>query len=68
MILHYGNIAPRNNADFRALHLALYPMLPTGGNPDYGYGWFNVWDSLFDDAAGSGIQDEIQTIISMYYN
>ena len=68
LILHYGNIAPRNNADFRALHLALYPMLPTGGNPDYGYGWFNVWDSLFDDAAGSGIQDEIQTIISMYYN
>jgi len=67
LIQHYGNIAPRNNADFRALHLALYPTLPTGGNPDYGYGWFNVWDSLFDDAAGAAIQNEIQDILSIYY-
>ncbi len=67
LIQHYGSIAPRNNADFRALHLALYPQLPTGGNPDYGYGWFNVWDPLFDDAAGAAIQNEIQNILSIYY-
>lgn len=67
LIQHYGSIAPRNNADFRALHLALYPTLPTGGNPDYDYGWFNVWDSLFDDAAGAAIQNEIQNILSIYY-
>jgi len=66
LLVYYQGIAPRNNADFKAQQLALYPDLPTGGNPDYGYGWYNYWAELFGEAEGTAIQTELQSIIDLY--
>lgn len=66
LLVYYKSIAPKSNADFKAQQLALYPTLPSGGNSDYGYGWYSYWADIFDESEGEGIQVQLQNIIDMY--
>ena len=44
LLLRYQKLIPATNAAFYAHFAAVYPHLPTGGNPNYSYGWYNVWN------------------------
>lgn len=66
-IERYKTIAPKNNAEFNEHFERVYPGRPTGGNPDYGVGWYNVWRDVFAESHGSQIQAAIQAVLDLYY-
>ncbi len=66
-IARYKTVAPKNNTDFKAHFARIYPKCPcTGGDPDYGPGWYNPWLDKFDATRGAQIQAAIQGLLDLY--
>ena len=66
-LVHYKDIIPADNAEFWDHYLTIYPSQPGGGNPDYQYGWYNVWKSIYDESHGTAAKNAMQDIIDLYY-
>jgi len=66
-LVHYKDIIPADNAEFWDHYLTIYPSQPGGGNPDYQYGWYNVWKSIYDETHGTAAKNAMQDIIDLYY-
>jgi hypothetical protein len=67
-LVHYKDIIPANNAEFWDHYLTIYPSQPTGGNPLYQYGWYNVWKYIYDTEEGTAAKAAMQYIIDLYYD
>jgi hypothetical protein len=67
-LLHYKDIIPANNAEFRDHYLTIYPSQPAGGNPNYQYGWYNVWKNIYDETHGTAAKNAMQEIIDLYFD
>ncbi len=65
---HYQSIIPKNNAEF-ATHAAAFfgGSVPSGGDPDYGSGWYNVWLPLYNESHGIAATNAMQEIIETYF-
>jgi hypothetical protein len=66
-LIHYKDIIPADNAEFWDHYLTIYPSQPTGGNPLYQYGWYNVWKSVYNESHGTAAKNAMQDIIDLYY-
>ncbi|MCF7954463.1 MAG: M60 family metallopeptidase [Phycisphaerae bacterium] len=67
-LVHYKDIIPANNAEFLAHYHTVYPNAPDeGGDPDHGYGWYNVWKSIYNDSHGTAAKSAMQDIIDLYF-
>ncbi|MHC4743530.1 MAG: M60 family metallopeptidase, partial [Planctomycetota bacterium] len=66
-LVHYKEIIPANNAEFWDHYLTVYPSQPGGGNPDYQYGWYNVWKSVYDESHGTAAKNAMQDIIDLHF-
>ncbi len=65
---HYKSIIPLNNAQFVAHANAFFGgSVPSGGDPDYGEGWYNIWLPKYDASHGALAQKAMQNIITRYY-
>ena len=67
-ILHYKDIIPGNNAEFWDHYTTIYPSQPAGGNPNYQYGWYNVWKNIYDESHGTAAKNAMQDLIDLYYD
>ncbi len=65
---HYKSIIPLNNAQF-VVHANTFfgGSVPSGGDPDYGEGWYNIWLPKYDASHGALAQKAMQNIITSYY-
>ncbi|NIQ73957.1 MAG: hypothetical protein GWN80_00020, partial [Gammaproteobacteria bacterium] len=66
-LVHYKDIIPADNAEFWDHYLTIYPSQPEGGNPNYQYGWYNVWKYIYDETHGTAAKNAMQDIIDLYY-
>jgi hypothetical protein len=65
---HYKSIIPLTNAEFVTHAKAFFGgEVPTGGDPDYGEGWYNLWMPKYDASHGALAQKAMQNIITLYY-
>jgi hypothetical protein len=67
-LLHYKDIIPADNAEFWVHYTTIYPSQPEGGNPNYQYGWYNVWKYIYDTEEGTAAKAAMQYIIDLYYD
>jgi hypothetical protein len=65
--LYYATIAPANNGAFKAHFDEVFPGMPSGGDPDYGKGWYNEWTDVWDETHGDEILGAIQGLLDLYY-
>ena len=42
-------VLPQNNTEFNEHFDRVFPGRPSGGNPKYGVGWYNVWRDVWDE-------------------
>ena len=56
-----------NNAEFVAHADIVYPERNGSGNPDYGKGWYSVWEQLYNESHGTAAQAALQDIIDYYF-
>lgn len=63
----YKTMAPANNADFNEHFERVFPGRPTGGNPDYGVGWYNTWRDVFNETHAAQIQTTIDQLLALYF-
>ena len=57
-----------NNAQFNTHHASLYPTRPaSGGDPDYGHGWYNVWRTQYDASHGTAAAAALDAIVTRYF-
>lgn len=65
---HYQSIIPKNNAEF-VTHATTFlgGSIPSGGDPDYGAGWYNVWLPLYNESHGIAATNAMQEIIDTYF-
>ncbi len=67
-LTHYKSILPANNAQFVAHAKTFFGgSVPSGGNPDYGSGWYNVWLPLYNTSHGTVGKNALQQIIDTYF-
>jgi hypothetical protein len=68
-LVHYKAIAPTDNASFmtHAKTFLAKPTIAAGASPDYGEGWYNVWQSLFDASHGAASQLAMDDILARYF-
>jgi alpha-galactosidase len=66
-LMHYKTLIPMNNAEFNAHADIVYPERDGSGNPDYGKGWYSVWDDQYNESHGTAAQQAIQDIIDYYF-
>ena len=67
-LTHYKSIIPADNAQFLAHANAFFAgPIPSGGNPDYGSGWYNVWKNQYNSSHGAAANTAMQNIIDLYY-
>ena len=66
-LMHYSTLIPMNNAEFIEHADIVYPERDGTGNPDYGKGWYGVWDDLYDESHGTAAQAALQDIIDHYF-
>jgi hypothetical protein len=65
---HYQSIIPKNNTEFFAhAKTFLGGSIPSGGDPDYGSGWYNVWLPLYNETHGIIATNAMQNIIDFYF-
>ena len=65
---HYKSIIPLDNAQFVAHANAFFGgSVPSGGDPDYGEGWYNIWMPQYDASHGALAQKAMQNIITRYF-
>ena len=67
-LLHYKDIIPADNAEFLEHYRTIYPSEPPGGNPNYQYGWYNVWKEIYDESHGTAAKAAMQYIIDLYFD
>ncbi|MEM7245467.1 MAG: hypothetical protein AAF533_08985 [Acidobacteriota bacterium] len=67
-LLHYLDIIPCDNAEFWEHYRTIYPSEPEGGNPNFQYGWYNVWKHVYDESHGSAAKAAMQDIIDLYFD
>ena len=65
---HYQSIIPADNAAFQDYYRAIYPTQPEGGHPDYGFGWFNLWKSRYNENHADHAKQAMQNIIDLYFS
>ncbi len=63
----YKEIIPGDNDQFWDHYTTIYPSQPEGGNPDYQYGWYNVWKHIYDETHGTAARNAMQDIIDLYF-
>lgn len=67
-LVHYKSIIPLNNAEFEAHAKAFFGgSVPSGGDPDYGSGWYNLWLPQYNETHGALAQQAMQDIIDLYF-
>ncbi|MFN5237908.1 MAG: M60 family metallopeptidase [Bacteroidota bacterium] len=67
-LTHYKSIIPADNTQFLAHAYAFFAgPIPSGGNPDYGSGWYNVWKSQYNSSHGAAANAAMQNIIDLYF-
>lgn len=67
-LVHYKAIIPANNAEFVDHYHIIYPGAPEeGGDPNHGYGWYNVWKYIYDESHGTAAKNAMQDIIELYF-
>jgi len=67
-LTHYQSIIPLDNAAFEAHAKAFFGgSVPSGGDPDYGSGWYNVWLPMYNETHGAMAVQAMQDIIDLYY-
>lgn len=67
-LTHYQSIIPLDNAAFVAHAKAFFGgSVPSGGDPDYGSGWYNVWMPLYNETHGMLALEAMQDIIDLYF-
>jgi hypothetical protein len=68
-LMHYKSIIPMNNIDFKKHISVLFPgkTLTAGESPDYGEGWYFVWQNVYDESHGLAAQKAMQHIIDIYF-
>jgi hypothetical protein len=67
-LVHYKSIIPMNNSQFVQHANAFFGgSVPSGGNPDYGEGWYNVWLPIYNASHGILAQQSMQNIINLYF-
>ena len=66
-LVHYKEIIPADNTEFWDHYTTIYPSQPGGGNPDYQYGWYNVWKNIYDETHGTAAKNAMQDIIDLYF-
>ena len=67
-LTHYKSIIPADNAQFLAHAYAFFAgPIPSGGNPDYGSGWYNVWKNQYNSSHGAAANVAMQNIIDLYF-
>lgn len=65
---HYKSIIPLTNAEFQAHAAAFFGgVVPPGGHPDYGSGWYNIWLPMYNETHGLQAQQAMQDIIDSYF-
>ncbi|MCH9680612.1 MAG: hypothetical protein K0V04_04190, partial [Deltaproteobacteria bacterium] len=64
----YRELIPADNAAFNAHYEEVYPGRPTeGGNPDYGFGWYNLWRDVWDETHAQQARDSLDAIVELYF-
>lgn len=67
-LLHYKSIIPQNNDEFRTHAMAFFGgQVPSGGDPDYGSGWYNLWLPQYNETHGALALQAMQDIIYLYF-
>ncbi len=66
-LMHYKSMIPMNNEEFVAHADIVSPNRDGSGNPDYGKGWYFVWESLYNESHGDSAQAAMQDIIDYYF-
>ena len=66
-LLRYAGIVPMTNTDFNAHFDEVYPGRPSGGNPDYGKGWYNARKNTWNETHSAQIVTAIQALLDTYY-
>ncbi|MGA1823977.1 MAG: M60 family metallopeptidase [bacterium] len=66
-LMHYQTLIPMNNAEFVAHADVVYPERDGTGDPDYGKGWYSVWEELYNESHGTAAQAALQEIIDHYF-
>lgn len=67
LLIGYRDLIPADNAAFRSHYLDIWPSQPEGGDPIYGYGWYNVWKEIWDETYAAATRDALDDIIDLYY-
>lgn len=67
-LLHYKDIIPADNAGFWDHYTTIYPSQPSGGNPNYQYGWYNEWKNVYNETHGTAAKNAMQYIIDLYFD
>jgi Peptidase M60, enhancin and enhancin-like/N-terminal domain of M60-like peptidases len=67
-LTYYKSIIPVNNSEFTAHANAFFGgSVPSGGDPDYGSGWYNIWLPLYNTTHGIEAKTAMQNIIDLYF-
>jgi hypothetical protein len=66
-LIHYKTLIPMNNAEFVDHADIVYPERDGTGDPDYGKGWYSVWDKQYNESHGTAAQAALQDIIYYYF-
>jgi len=66
-LMHFKTLIPMDNGEFNAHADIVYPERDGTGNPDYGKGWYSVWDKQYNESHGAAAQSALQDIIDRYF-
>lgn len=67
-LTHYQAVLPANNAEFITHANTFFGgSIPSGGHPDYGSGWYNIWKTQYDSTHGLLGKQALQNIIDLYF-
>ncbi|MFR9620067.1 MAG: M60 family metallopeptidase [Rikenellaceae bacterium] len=69
-LIHYLEIIPRNNEEFKAHTKVVYPKglkVTAKSNPLFGEGWYNVWYDRYNEEHYNAARESLESIISLYF-
>jgi len=67
LLQRYKQIAPKNNAEFNAHYLRIYPKQPQGGHLNSGHGFYNQWKGRYNDEHGRQAVAFIDSLLQLYF-
>ena len=68
LLLRYRDLIPADNAAFNQHYQDIWPSQPEGGNPVYGYGWYNAWKDVWDESHAEATRQSLDNIIALYFD